>query len=136
MKALSVRQPAANKIASGEKTIELRTWATKYRGPVLIVSSKKPKIEPAGCVLAIVDIVDCQPMREEHMAASCCSQVYPECFSWILANVRQIRPFALRGSLGLYEVNLDQSNIDAEDRQQIELCIGEKIGNLALDFDD
>lgn len=134
MKALSVRQPAANKIAAGEKTIELRTWATNYRGPILIVSSKKPKIEPAGCALAIVDIVDCQLMRQEHIAASCCSQLYPECFSWILANVRRIRPFALRGSLGLYEINLNQLNIKQEDRQQIERYMSNIASNLVLDI--
>jgi len=39
MKALSVKQPWANKIASGEKTIEVRTWYTHYRGPLLIVLS-------------------------------------------------------------------------------------------------
>lgn len=47
MKALSVKQPWANMIASGEKTIETRTWMTGYRGQVLIVSSKQPRIEPA-----------------------------------------------------------------------------------------
>lgn len=40
MKALNVKQPWAWLIASGKKTIETRTWSTKYRGPILIVSSK------------------------------------------------------------------------------------------------
>ncbi len=46
MKALSAKQPWANLIAAGEKTIETRTWATRYRGPLLIVSSRRPRIEP------------------------------------------------------------------------------------------
>ena len=33
MKALSVPQPWAEVIARGEKTIEVRTWSTKHRGP-------------------------------------------------------------------------------------------------------
>ena len=32
MKALSVKQPWANKIASGEKSIETRYWKTDYPG--------------------------------------------------------------------------------------------------------
>lgn len=41
--ALSVRQPWADRIARGIKTIELRTWRTNYRGPLLIcAASKRP----------------------------------------------------------------------------------------------
>lgn len=41
MKALSVKQPYADLIACGRKTIETRTWKTNYRGPLLICSSLK-----------------------------------------------------------------------------------------------
>lgn len=36
MKALSVKQPWAALIASGEKPYEVRTWRTDYRGPLVI----------------------------------------------------------------------------------------------------
>ncbi len=36
MKALSVRQPFAWAIVHGGKDVENRSWATSYRGPVLI----------------------------------------------------------------------------------------------------
>ena len=52
MKALSVKQPWANMIAEGEKTIETRTWSTDYRGEILIVSARDPDIPPAGCAVA------------------------------------------------------------------------------------
>lgn len=39
MKALSIRQPWAGLIALGIKTIELRSWSTSYRGPLLICAS-------------------------------------------------------------------------------------------------
>ena len=32
MKALSIRQPWAELIMQGRKTLELRTWRTNYRG--------------------------------------------------------------------------------------------------------
>ncbi|MFN6025464.1 MAG: ASCH domain-containing protein, partial [Planctomyces sp.] len=40
MKALSIRQPFASLIAAGKKTVELRTWYTHYRGPLLICAAK------------------------------------------------------------------------------------------------
>ena len=40
MRTLSVRQPWANLLADGTKTIELRTWATDYRGPLVICAAK------------------------------------------------------------------------------------------------
>lgn len=39
MKAISIKQPWASLIAHGIKNIENRTWATKYRGKVLIHAS-------------------------------------------------------------------------------------------------
>ncbi|MBW6451440.1 MAG: ASCH domain-containing protein [DPANN group archaeon] len=40
MKALSIRQPWVELILSCKKTIELRTWNTKFRGRFLIHASK------------------------------------------------------------------------------------------------
>lgn len=40
MKALSIRQPWAWLIVNGHKDIENRSWATKFRGPILIHASK------------------------------------------------------------------------------------------------
>jgi activating signal cointegrator 1 len=40
MKTLTVKQPFASLIASNNKKYEFRSWKTKYRGPLLIHSSK------------------------------------------------------------------------------------------------
>ena len=87
MKALSVKNPFAGLIAHGLKRYEVRTFKTKYRGPLVICSSKKSatnlyqyyksidfgldfwesieafKIDevPNGHALAIVDLVDVIP---------------------------------------------------------------------------
>lgn len=42
MKALSLKQPFAELILQGKKTIELRKWNTKFRGTFLIHASKIP----------------------------------------------------------------------------------------------
>lgn len=45
LKALSLRQPYANLIVQGKKTIELRSWATKFRGEFYIHASKQIMVE-------------------------------------------------------------------------------------------
>ena len=42
MKALSIKQPWAELILEGKKTIEIRSWKTKHRGYFIIHSSKRP----------------------------------------------------------------------------------------------
>ena len=41
MKAISIKQPFAGLIATGQKTLETRTWSTDYRGPLLICAGAK-----------------------------------------------------------------------------------------------
>jgi hypothetical protein len=44
--ALSVKQPWAALLALGVKTVEVRTWPTSRRGPVLIHAAKVPDPRP------------------------------------------------------------------------------------------
>lgn len=111
MKALSVKQPWANMIASGEKTIETRTWPTAHRGEILIVSSRRPYIEPAGMALAVTTVVDCRPMTPED-EASACTTPYAGAYAWVLANTRKLKPFPVTGRLGLYDVDVDPEVLD------------------------
>ena len=91
LKALSIKQPWASMIERGEKTIETRTWATKYRGPLLIVASKEPRINglPSGKALCIVNLVDCRPMTAADEEAACCKR-YSGAYSWVLADRQPI----------------------------------------------
>ena len=74
MKCLSVRQPWASMIARGEKTIEVRTWSTHYRGPLVICVSKSPRISdlPVGVALVVVDLIDVRPITQDDTVAACC----------------------------------------------------------------
>lgn len=108
MKALSVRQPWANLIASGQKSIETRTWATDYRGELLIVSSKQPKIEPAGFAIAVVRLVDCRFMTLSDEGAAMCS-IYKRAVAWVLAEIRPIQPLLVKGQLGIFDCDITQS---------------------------
>lgn len=84
MKALCVRQPYAEFIAAGLKTLEVRTWSTPYRGPLLLVASgalagdwadwhvdghPDPDVTlPRGaavCVVTLTDVIRPAPVLED-----------------------------------------------------------------------
>lgn len=95
VKALSVQQPYASQIATGEKWVEWRGRRTSHRGALLICASKAPKVGdlPLGVALAIVEVVDCLPADDQ--------------WGWCLDNLRRVvRPFEVTGRLGLYKVTL------------------------------
>lgn len=83
MKALTIRQPWASLIALGVKTIETRSWSTRYRGPIAIHAGKADTdrwmldhreawgalgrviggaAPPRGAVVATATLADCVPM--------------------------------------------------------------------------
>ena len=104
MKALTVKNPWATLIAQGKKTIETRTWATNYRGPLLICASTNPSGSNAGHAVCIADLVDIRPMLPQDEAKACC-KLYPKAKAWILDNIRPIDPpFPVRGWPGLFEI--------------------------------
>lgn len=105
-KAISIRQPWANLIMEGKKTLEIRTWKTSYRGDLVICSSKVPEIPPNGCALGIVDLVDIRPMEEKDAEASCHPYV-PNCYVWEL-KVKEIftDPQFVKGRLSIFEIEL------------------------------
>ncbi len=55
MKAVSIKQPWANMIASNLKRIETRKWPTTYRGRILIVSSKKHDVDALDYFTEVID---------------------------------------------------------------------------------
>jgi len=104
-RALSLKQPWANLIRDGRKTIETRTWATSYRGELLLCASKMPRIEPFGCAICLVELIDCRPMRRKDWRAACI-EPYEPAFGWHLANIRPVPPVPVCGSLQIFSVEL------------------------------
>ena len=115
MKTLAVRQPWATYIAEAVKTIEVRSWRTHYRGPLLIAASGKPqqvkndegKIEtlPTQCLVCVVDLVDVRPWLRNEAEAACLDEWDTGYWGWHLANPRHVTPAHHRGRLNLYETN-------------------------------
>lgn len=110
-KAISLKQPWANLVASGKKTIETRKWATKYRGDLVICSSQNPKIEPYGKALCVVELYDIKPMQKEHEKKACI-KVYPKAQAWFLRNIRPINPpIPIKGQLNVFDIKLNLKNM-------------------------
>lgn len=123
MKALSVRQPWAQLILAGVKTIEVRSWATSYRGELLICASASPKNEfwsdenfdpeivrllHAGCVLGSVNLVDVRLMVEadnDEETGGAFSDYMPGAYSWVMETTnKHYRPDKIIGKLRLFDV--------------------------------
>ena len=127
MKALSIHQPFASLIATGEKWVENRAWSTSYRGPLAIHASKgsrylereELKQYPTGVIVAVARLDDCRSIewlenearnREIGTAGMLVDHVLdhphtegPWC--WILSNVVALdQPIPYRGAQGLFEV--------------------------------
>ena len=108
MKAISIKEPWSTFIWSGDKTIETRTWKTKYRGKLLLCASKYPVSPLSGNAFAMATLCDCRPMIKEDEEKALCD-MYPGAYSWFLANVKRVSPFPVKGRLGLFEVDFDDS---------------------------
>ena len=103
--ALSVHQPYANLIASGRKTLEIRSWKTKHRGPLLICSAKRPAVEPPlGVAVCLVDLVDVRPFEPGEIAAACLDRHYEGHYAWVFQNPREVEHFPVKGQQRLFSV--------------------------------
>lgn len=108
MKALSIRQPWASLIASGRKTIELRSWRTNYRGRLLILAGASPwrgdhgfDLGPLGVVVATVELADCRPALVSDTERACLTPP-AEHFAWVLRDAKSVKQVPAKGRLGLY----------------------------------
>lgn len=120
MKALSVKQPWACLLVEGEKTIEVRSWATDYRGDLLICASAAPKnyfwhdenadvkrLLPAGCQIGIVRLLDVRPMTPDDNDASI-GNYAPGAYAWVVERVGFVAPKKVVGRLKLFDVPDDE----------------------------
>jgi hypothetical protein len=115
LRALTVVQPWAWAIIHGpangpKKLIENRSWATPYRGPLLIHAGKsltrlgdygpgepEPKSLVFGAIIGVVELVDCVPLERVE------GQPFAEGpWCWLLDKPRAITPFPCSGLMGLW----------------------------------
>jgi len=125
MKCLSVKQPYANLIADSLKTIELRGWNTNYRGKLLIHASSVPDPDGVkrfnidvsklvtGAIVGEVLIYDVKEYhnvselmedKDRHLAGQ--AYIDKAKFGFLLREARKITPIPMKGSLGIFEVDI------------------------------
>jgi len=119
--ALSVKQPWAELIVVGRKTIEVRSWSTDYRGLLLIHTGKNPAAEVMplfpdvdasflGGFIGIVDLVSVESFSQTSWSRLRFEHLVPggmprEVFGWRFAHARRLpAPVPGKGSLGLFAV--------------------------------
>jgi len=137
---LSVRQPWASLLLSGEDWCENRSWNTEYRGPLWIHASSKvdtdecerygidPESLVTGAILGRVNLQDVIPIDElpervlelaqEHDLNA---DVGPEFivgeFCWIVTNPQTLtQPIEVKGKLNLWKHEADESELALQDR--------------------
>lgn len=114
MKAITIRQPWASAIVAGIKTIEVRTWSTRHRGPLAIHAAATVDTDywpaedefelPTSAVIGVCDLVECRPLTEKDRKEACFNEGAVEgLWAWVLANPRPIGPIPARGKPGLWD---------------------------------
>lgn len=115
--ALGVRQPWAELIVRGVKTIEVRTVDTSLRGPIYIYASKKMSDHPAaraavecheldldglprGVIVGTAEIDSTGALSESDAEAACLRRedvVLPRLIGWRLTSAERLQsPLAVR----------------------------------------
>jgi len=119
MKVLSLKQPFAELVVSGKKTIELRNWNTKFRGKFLIHASKTPDSKamkkfgfnnlPTGAIIGEAELenvkkyknnLDHKKDRNKHLADSSWGK-----YGFVLKDAKRIEPIRAKGKLGFWDFN-------------------------------
>ena len=126
MKCLSLKQPYADLLVSGKKTIEIRSWNTKFRGEFLVHASKKVdrdaclrlKIDPdsliIGSIVGKATLYDVKfyenrnlflKDRNKHLART---EYSDNKYGFLIKNARKFKkPIVISGKLGFFNVELD-----------------------------
>jgi hypothetical protein len=117
MRALSVRQPWAYLIVSGQKDVENRRWPTRVRGPILIHASMKmdldgldyaaamriplPAMLQTGGIVGTVTLVDC---LEGGILAERLSNWFTGPYGYLLCDASPLPFLKCPGRLRFFEV--------------------------------
>lgn len=124
MKCLSVKQPWAAMIVHGMKTVENRTWSTKFRGRFYIHASRTvdkhamkqwetllaPKIMStaysSGSIIGAVDIINVIDKDFPICEQSDATWWEQGSYGFVLRNPKLIQPHPYTGQLNFFDVNL------------------------------
>ena len=129
MKCLSVSQPFADLIISGEKIIELRNWNTNFRGEFLVHAPLKIRIEDSkrlkinkkfvtGAIIGKAQLYDVKKynsikeIKSDQKFHLSLKKFQSKTFGFMLKNAKPFRiPIPWKGQLGFFDVELPKIKI-------------------------
>jgi len=129
MKCLSISQPFADLIVCEKKTIELRSWNTKFRGEFLIHSPLKAKLNDCkrlkiskklviGAIIGKAEIYDVKiynsklQVKEDYKKHLASKEFFSNRYGFLLKNAKSFRiPIPYKGKLGFFNVKLPKNKI-------------------------
>jgi len=120
-KCLTVKQPYAGLIATGAKTIEVRKKPTKYRGELMISSSKKPITSKAGvngaliCSVVLMDCLRVKDLNEDQWIETMIDEdqnKYIDQYAWVLASPKRTIEIPIKGNLGIWNLYIGKADIE------------------------
>ena len=117
MKVLSIKQPFAELILQGKKTVELRKWNTNFRGAFLIHASKNPDLQamkkfgfkelPCGFILGKAELIAVKEYKNSEEFKQDQNKHLADLkwgnYGFILKNAKKIKPIQTNGALGFWE---------------------------------
>jgi hypothetical protein len=113
--ALSLVSPNGKNIATGKKTLEIRSWQPPALPIIdlLIVENQtylteEGQVDPDGKAVALVNVRRVEPWQQSQVAAACSTNWQPGYFAWHLENVRPISSASMIvAARKLYEVEAE-----------------------------
>lgn len=96
--ALSIVEPSGQRIAIGQKTLEIRSWQPQKLPlkNLVIVENKnylyQENDEEEGIAVAIVDVESVHVWQPYEVKAACASAWQEGYYAWVLSNIRLIKP--------------------------------------------
>lgn len=120
--ALSIRQPWTELILQGRKTIEVRSWATAYRGELWLHAGVQPDADALarfgftlnglsrGAIVGKCELHDCiaftdetwEAWRPRHLSEGSLNKRQ---YAWLLGKPMRIPPMPFKGRLGLMRMD-------------------------------
>ena len=137
-RALTVKQPYADLLTvvtyrdengnyCADKTIEVRSRNTSFRGDVLICSSAKPSDligHLAGVTCGFVELYDVKRVKDftpEDWKATCIPESerdrYLDGYGWLMRNPRRVVEMPIKGQLGFYSLIVPKGDITEYPRE-------------------
>lgn len=129
-KALTVKQPYADALVTAayndgghvfaQKSIEVRSKNTTYRGDILVCSSQNPVIagRQCGVMLGFVELYDVKPISEFTEEDWFNTRISQEVranitkgYGWLMRNPRRVVEFPISGQLGIYNLIYTKGDI-------------------------